>query len=511
MISKKTIMVTVSLVIGVVFLITSKAKVNSLNFDYIVTETSEPDSFDPLNADKTQNLTVMRMLYFTPFEVDKNNLLKSSVFDKYDYDSNSSTLTLEKKSNIYFDDGTPIEVQDILIAILRMGYFKPDFPMIKDIIGIEKWSQNKKGLLTNPVGIEVSGVKIIIKFRKKMLNPMFRLCLELFSIVPSKCIDLETGKFNCDIAPSSGYFRIASKADKEIVFEKRNLASPGAESISANKITFKFKKIADLCKTSIGENVIVAVSELDYISSKCDIEDAQLHWMAASRFGVLRFNTKNELFSSSKQRSYFSEQVRKQIDLMNLGIHSERSLLSQLLPGYLEKNDFPVITEDLRSSFKGRKISLVSENAPVLPFIYKAVLEAAKSLDMDIEVVNKVKNEEILNDFLDNRISVIAGASGFWAQDPVGDISMWFTKNLHKTMTFVWEDKELYSLLKDIEDETVDSNVNDRIKLLNKHIYSNSIIAPLIHFRRLYITNSKTKNLNLPQAITSPAPWQISL
>lgn len=511
MIYKKSLLLIIPLIIGSIFFETSRTKVDTLNFNYIITETAGPDSFDPLNADKTQNLTVMRMLYFTPFEVDRNNLLKSSVFEKYTYDSDLSTLILEKKNSLYFDDGNPIEMQDILLSILRMAYFKPDFPMIKDIVGIKHWSSAQKGLLTLPEGVELAGDKITIKFRKKMQNPMFRLCLELFSIVPSKCIDLTTGKFTCDIASSSGYFRIAKKSDKEIVFERRDLVSAGAESVNAKSITFKFKKFFEICGAKISENDIVAVSELDYINSKCSLEDVHFHWMAASRFGVLRFNTKIELFNSAKHRNYFAELVRNQIDLMNIGLRSERSLLSPLLPGYLEKNEFSTNTENFKESFKGRKISLVSEQAPVMPFIYKAILETAKLLEMDVEIVAKNKNEEIVNEFLENRIAVIAGASGFWAQDPVGDISMWFTKNLHKTMTFVWADSELYSLLEDIENESVDSKVTSRIQILNKHIYNSSVIAPLVHFRRLYITNSSTQNLNLPQAITSPAPWQISL
>lgn len=511
MIFKKVLFVAFLLIVSLFFLVSNKTKVNQLQFNYIITETAGPDSFDPLHADKTQNLTVMRMLYFTPFEVDKNNLLKSSVFNKYSYDSDTSTLVLEKKNDIYFDDGSVIQLQDIVLSILRMGYFRPDFPMIKDIIGIKEWSSARGGLLTLPAGIEISDSKIVIKFRKKMLNPMFRLCLELFSIIPSKCIDLLSGKFICDIAPASGYFRIAKNSAEEIKFEKRDLVSPGAETIAVESISFKFKKLSDICKSSIGENDVVAVSELDYINLNCTLVGAQLHWMAASRFGVLRFNTKNELFNSSKHRRYFAELVRTKINSMNVGLHSERSLLSPLLPGYLDNNEFAVDEDDYKAFFKGKKISLITDKAPVMPFIYKAIHETAESLEMDIDVFSKSKNEEIVNGFLDNQIAVIAGASGFWAQDPVGDISMWFTKELHKTMTFVWKDNELYSLLEKIENESVDSQLTARIKNLNQHVYNSAIVAPLVHFRRLYITNINTQSLNLPQAITSPAPWQISL
>lgn len=511
MISKKSLLLVITVLISAIFFTTGKTEVDSLNINYIVTETAGPDSFDPLNADKTQNLAVMRMLYFTPFEVDKNNLLKSSVFENYEYDSTLNVLKLEAKSNLFFDDGSPIEVQDILLSILRMSYFKPDFPMIKEIIGVKKWSEAQRGLSSLPEGIEVSGSKITIKFRKMMLNPMFRLCLELFSIIPKRCIDLSSGKFVCDIAPASGYFKISNRSNEKIIFEKRDLVTPGAENITANYITFSFKKLTEICNTKLSENEIVAASELDYINSKCDFVNAHLHWMAASRFGVLRFNTNIHFFSSPKYRNFFAEQVRKQIDSMNIGLRSERSLLSPLLPGYLERDQFSAVNEDLKEYFKGQKITLVSDQAPVLSFTYKAILETAKSLEMDVEIVQAAKNEEIVKAFLANKISVIAGASGFWAQDPVGDISMWFTKNLHKTMTFAWADNKLYSLLEEIENETTESDLSLRIQDLNKHIYNSSIVAPLVHFRRLYITNSNIKSLNLPQAITSPAPWQISL
>lgn len=509
MIFKKSWLLIILLSVAGLFFITNNAKVNTLNFNYIITETSSPDSFDPLDADKTQNLTVMRMLYFSPFEVDKNNLLKSSVFEKYFYDAESNTLVLQKKKDLYFDDGSSIETQDILLSILRMAYFRPDFPMIKDIVGVKEWSLAQKGLLTMPAGIEIFDNTIKIAFRKKMQNPMFRLCLELFSIIPRKCIDLTNGKFICDRAPSSGYFRIVTNTDKEIFFERRNLVSPGAENIDVSSITFKFKKLSDMCDTSISENDVVSVNELDYLNTKCVFKNSQNHWMAASRFGILRFNTKFDLFKSADHRRYFSELVRDQINLMNLGLKSERSLMSPLLPGYIDNAAFQVGSKSLKDAFKGKKITLISAKAPVLSFIYKAIIEAAKSLEMQVEVAEKSKNDEIVNEFLENRIAIIAGASGFWAQDPVGDLSMWFTKNLHKTMTFVWNDKELYDLLHEIEEESTALKIPLKIQALNRHVYNSSIIAPLVHFRRLYITNSKIQTLNLPQAITSPAPWQI--
>lgn len=54
-------------------------------YKYVITETKSPTSLDPLDGDQTQNLSVQRMIYATPVEVDQNGTLKSLVLSEFSY------------------------------------------------------------------------------------------------------------------------------------------------------------------------------------------------------------------------------------------------------------------------------------------------------------------------------------------------------------------------------------------------------------------------------------------
>lgn len=113
---------------------------------YVITETGRANSYDPLNADKTQNLPVMRMMYLTPLEVDSNNSLTSTILSSFLYDSETNEIVFIVKENLFFQDGTRILPTDIEMSIKRMAYFRPDFPIIRDIVGVHDWSKQKLGL-----------------------------------------------------------------------------------------------------------------------------------------------------------------------------------------------------------------------------------------------------------------------------------------------------------------------------------------------------------------------------
>jgi hypothetical protein len=116
--------------------------------------------------------------------------------------------------------------------------------------------------------------------------------------------------------------------------------------------------------------------------------------------------------------------------------------------------------------------------------------------------------EEMVDGFIAGTYPVAVSASGFWAQDPVGDLSMLFTKNLHRVLSFLWNDSEMYKNISELEAEINPVLIKSLMEKFNRHIYDQSLIAPVSHFRRLYISADTTEKLDIPQAITSPAPWQ---
>ncbi|MCM2281300.1 MAG: ABC transporter substrate-binding protein [Bdellovibrionaceae bacterium] len=476
---------------------------------YVVTETVGPDSFDPKDADKTQNLLVMRMLYATPLEVDKDNLLKSSVLKAFHYDELAARATFELREGKRFSDGTPITIQDVALAVARSAYFHPEFPVLKNIRGVKTWANAKNGLRSLPEGLKVSGNALLIEFEQKLMNPLFRFCLEIFSIIPASCIDLDTATMTCKQPAASGYYNIRSRTDTEIIFKKRDDVVAPVDDLHTDQVSFKFLSLSEACRATIQDQTVIAGSETDFLSSDCarSVSTQQLHWMPSARFSVLRFNPNISVFSTAENRRFFAESVRQILRSRNQNLTVERSLFPKLLPGYLSESEFPPVPE-MAMEFKGSKIA-VPRLSGALGLAYEAISQAAEKLGMSVEVVPQISSKELVDNFVAGRFAVIAGGSGFWAQDPVGDVSMWFTKNLHKTMTFVWNDEELYRQIGALENETDATLLKQRMEALNRHIDQTSLIAPILHFRRLFVSSPNVRGLNLPQAVTSPAPWQL--
>ncbi len=482
-----------------------------VEINYVVTETGKPNSFDPLNADKTQNISVMRMLYSSPLSVGSNNSIISYLLETFSYSSKLRTIELIAKENIFYSDGTAITAYDIALAIARVAYFKPDFPVIKDIEGVLRWSKSKAGLRTLPEGIKVEGSKLSIKLSKSHANPLFRLCLEIFSVIPAGHIDLDTGNLISDRpAPSSGNYIISTQGENEIKFTKNSRLNHTPEHNPYVKINFLYKSLSDVCNFKIENNTVIAATELDFRSSNClsKINISQVHWLPSTRFSVLRFNPNDKLFASKEFRQIFSDEVRKSLKLRNPDLLVERGLFSNLLPGHLKSDEIHVSPVD-RSAFVKQNITLPIVNNSALQIVYDSIIAAAEKLGMTVNKISNLTNDEILSKFLNGSIPIIAGASGFWAQDPLGDIAMWFTPNLHPTMKFAWKDERIYKFISSLENETESENMNLKMRDFNRYLSEESVLLPVLHFRRLFITAEQVTELNLPQAVTSPAPWQL--
>lgn len=484
-----------------------------LELKYIITETLGPDSFDPIQADKTQNLPVMRMLYATPLEVDSNNLLKSYLLKAFNYDEQNRKIVFEMRDGLKFSDGSPIVIGDVSLAIARLAYFRPDFPTLKHIVGVKEWAQSRKGLTKLPLGMAVVGNKLLIELDANVVSPLFRFCLELFAVVPSSCVDVITGDLKCKIPPGSGYFDIDSQSANRISFKKKEELSPFVEDIQFEKISFTYKTLREACSHGVDFDQVVTGSEIDFLASECEkkIDQENVEYLPASRFIILRFNPNIEPFKIPTNRRIFAEKVRNVLRRRNPKLIVERSLFPKLIPGYIDESSFHVSSGNQAREFVGKKIRLPSVHS-FSSIVFESIIQAARELRMEVEIVPEAPIGEIVDLFLEGVMPVIPGSSGFWAQDPIGDVSMWLTRGLHKSMRFLWEDKNIYRAIRELEDELEPQEINMKMGSLNKYIFDKSIIAPLLHFRRMYISSkSGSTKLVLPYAITSPSPWHLKL
>jgi ABC-type transport system substrate-binding protein len=482
-----------------------------MELNIINTEVGAPDSFDPISADKTQNITAMRLLYSTPLAIDKNNEIYSTILSSFSFDRKSNTANLILKSNLYFSNGKPLTARDLALSISRFGYFHPEFPVIHKIVGLSDWANKKEGLRKLPSGIQIIDNEVKIHFEGNLANPLFRFCLEIFSIIPEASVDLETGKLIDELPPFSGFYELENKIGKEWSFLKRtNKSGLDNTEVSYNKISLIFKSMTEACASPVAENTVVAGFEMDFLMSDClkQASTDSMRWLPAARFGLLRFNPNHELFRTKNNRQLFAELVRLKLKEKYTDLRVERSLFTRLLPGYL--STLSSINTD-RLFFKN-KILLLPKNSGSAALIYQVLITVAEDLQMKVEFIDKeLTQKDTVDHFVSGKLPVIFGGSGFWAQDPVGDLQMYFTKNFHKTMTFVWADDGIYSRLQKLDSSADPDTIRELMEDFNKYIFDQSLIAPIVHFRRFFKTAEKQKLDDLPQAVTSPSPWQLKL
>ena len=212
--------------------------------EYIITETDQPTSLDPLDGDQTQNLPVVRMIYSTPLEIDASDRITSLVLEKFNYDKKTQTIHWTVKKGLKYSNGDEITVSDVAFSVLRMALARPKFPVIDLIAGLNEWIGQASPLTTMPKGITIHGQDIAIKLTKDHPHPLFRFCLELFSIIPKKC----------------GRYTIESRKENIIQFKKRSEMS-GPEAIS-----FKYVSAVQLPLelARLSSNSVIAGNESMY-------------------------------------------------------------------------------------------------------------------------------------------------------------------------------------------------------------------------------------------------------
>jgi len=497
------------------FLITQvRTSKKSNSFVYLITETAGPTSFDPLDADNTNNLPPARMIYATPLEASDESQITSQILSSFTYNLQSRSLNWTLKDDLYFDDGTPITADEVAFAVARMAFSRPNFPVIKDIVGMASWLKSKNALASYPEGIQVERNKIRIIFDKETEHPMFRFCLELFSIIPKKCVDLETGKINCDKIPASGHYRLVNKSEAELIFQKRNDLKIG-DSDAPKEIIFRYKSpevFSKDIKSILADNVVAAGNELQYsVETMKELStEMSLKHLPASRFAVIQLNQDAEPFKDRNCRLYFANTFR-QINHEITGQPIESSVFTKILNAYESHADLDLMsrltsvevelcrkrlqTSDLKWGF--------SENDKESLF-FKVLRKTIEQVGMKVNEPTIYKNRaDFANAFAAGDIDIFNAGSGFWALDPAGDLKMLFTPKLHKPLNHITKDDHLQKLLGQV------NGGKENFKKVSQYLFHEAKFNVYTHPRRFFVAHDRAVMAELPFAITSPAPWQV--
>lgn len=502
------------IILGGFNLTTLEAKENT--YTYIITETSVPTSYDPLDADQTQNLSAARMIYATPVEIDHQDKLSSLVLESFKYDSAKRTMEWIVKKGIVYSDGTQVTAEDIAFSVIRMAYTRPKFPVIENISGLSDWLSSKNALETSPKGIKIEGNKIEIQFSKETHHPLFRFCLELFSVIPKKCVDLKTNKITCSGIPSSGRYEMVSKTDSEILFSSR-------KGFSANLNTIKFKYLPteklDQELEKLDGNTILAANEVMLPSPTIGKmkTDGKILYLPAARFALLMLNPDVGAFKDKQCRQVFSQAFRDSFkEITGERTLSESSIFTKILSGYmtdkeLKEKEFNKITNAQRESclarFKKEKINWGYVESEKNSEFVQAVSKALSKIGLADLAPTFFKNrKDMMDAYSDGRITIVTGGSGFWAHDPSGDLQMLFTPNLHKPLNFVTRDQKLQELIRDV---VASPDKKDAYRSVNQYLHDEAVVSVYTHVRRFYFSKNKSFLKNSQIGFSAPTPWQV--
>lgn len=477
-----------------------------------ITWTKGPDSWDPLDFDLGNNIVFGRMLFATPFEISKDGQITSDILSSFQMSESGLELRMMLDSAKKFSDGSNLTAFDLTLPILRMALARPEFPIIKNIKGISIWRKEQSPLRNLPAGISIDGNLVTIHFDSPQRQALFRLSLELFSIIPSKCVDLDTSKLTCEHPPVSGRYRLASGVSFGKDLTQIDFVSSDMTRTTPAKISISYLENKEITNFLTKHNgAIVHTSDLEHssveineYSSNFDVFETPKAW-----FGVIVLSKFSALFDNIEDRKLFRNQFL--INLLkykqSLAFDIETSIFTEIMPGYIGKN-IDSIQRIKKFSAKKKVLRWISRGI-VNEAVLKSLSDTCSDFSLDCERVSIEKYKSA--DFNEGKVDLIFGKTGFWAKDPLGDLKMLFTPNLHKDLMGIWSDKTFINKLNQIEFLADGEELSDGLRNINAVIYEQGLFNVFAHFKYYYLTDkSRSKTIEwIPQSVIEPYPWYL--
>jgi ABC-type transport system substrate-binding protein len=479
-----------------------------------------PNSTDPLHIDQFNNYFPGQMLYTTPLTVTEEGDLTSLVLKSFTYDKTTKKITFVVKDNIQYSDGSKISPEDIAFSISRMLHSRPDFPVIRFIKGKDIWLSQDFPLKSLPDGIKISQNTISIELTKNVLNPLYRFTMNIMSIIPRNCVNLETNKIICKQIPSSGHYLEKERNESSVTFERRK------DTILNDKIpeliSFQYpttKSTLDLAN-KIDQDSVIFAYDLDFSQEEYNqlLENFSTKRLAPAWFSGIVINPRLKPFNDENCRKVLLNSIHQNLSGQNISprIYS-KSIFTKLIPGYLKNEElrpFEISNDDIKScieKFKDQKFKWGIRRKIAPAFLVDALKKTAKDLNLQLDI----ENPEIApgshtgwDAYQNKNVVLHTTHSGFWPLDPIGDIQMLFTPNMHQDYKDIWTNNQLVTLLKDLGDTEDESLVDKKMKIINQSLYQDATMSIISHQSYTYIykkSKAHIKNLSL----TVPYPWEV--
>jgi hypothetical protein len=327
-------------------------------------------------------------------------------------------------------------------------------------------------------------------------------------------VDPKTNKITCEKIPGSGRYSISERTPETILFKR------GSGSDVPELVLFRYVPAIELSKKlgSLSPNSVIAGNESMFTEDELrKFSDASaLYFLPASRFAVLQINPMQEPFKDKTCRAVFAEEFRNSyLKITNEYAPAESSVFTKLLPGYLSRSDLEA-TRFARISATERKNCIArikkfgvrwgfAEKERTSAFV-RAMTATLEGMDIHEKPKLLANRKELADKFVAGDVLFLNASSGFWANDPAGDLQMLFTPNLHKPLNFITTDATLQRLIKELEQHQDDIS---KYVAVNRYLHDQAMFNIYSHVRRFFFSKDKDRLKQIPQDVTNPAPWQV--
>lgn len=510
--------------ITILLLWTSNILATTDHYRFIIPNGILPDSFDPIEIDQFNNYFPGQMIYATPMSVSTKGELQSRLLQNFQYDQEKGKIFLTLKEGIFFTDDTPIHAEDIAFAISRLLFARTKFPVFKYIKGKEKWLAEEFPLKSFPEGIKINDNNIEIELTHPVVNPLFRLTMTVTSVIPKKCVDLQTNELKCDSIPGSGYYKEVSRTKEGVHYKRREDLTFDSKNSPPQNISFLYPTVTDLrayLKT-LGDRDVIFVYDLDINHQDYLLFNKKYNFrrLGSAWFSGIVLNPAIEPFNDPSCRRLFLDEFYNAFSKLKRGpVVNSKSLFTKLVPGYLNDEDLTgtsslseEIVKKCQQKFKNKTFDWGIRKKTTPSLVAETLGKVQKKLKIQLNAPEIAPGSHSgWSSYKKKTIAFQTTHSGFWPLDPIGDIQMLFTPKLHEDYIDIWTDKDINSLISNLGAIRNKSEAPQIMEKINRTIYQKSIMSIFSHQSYSYISKYQANQADIigSFSLTVPYPWEI--
>jgi len=506
---------SISLLLGLVVFAASSLAGSPMKHRFVIPGGLMPNSVDPLDLDQFSNYFPGQMIYLQPLEAGLDGKLTSHVLSDFQHDETSNLITF-KLGDWKYSDGSKVTIGDVALAIKRMALTRPSFPVLRSIEGIADWVKHAHPLTSSPKGLVVNGNTLTIQLSQKVFHPLFRFSLNVFSIIPSHCIDLQSSKVICKAPPTSGYYLAGTKNGTQIEYMLRGDLPKDIASRMPPSVVFEYapKPLQELTQDPAYDSVGFAY-DLDFTVPKYQelAQNFRIERLPSSWFSGFILNPKIKPFDRKECRRWFAKKFRSAFAAQDLGIlQPSSSIFTSIIPGYMTEEQLgagvpesAAVEDTCLKALRAHDFVFAIKTQSTPPFVQNALDKLARDLQIKLapSVVGTSTHDR-------DKVAMRLANSGFWALDPVGDVQMLLSPNMHQDVADVASDPEVQALLKGIGSSMSPESISASMGKLNKYLHDDGLLNIFSNQGYFYISKKdRSKRPGATFSITVPYPWQV--